>query len=117
MAFVLYGYYSLRSDQNLKKPRWMEEKLDLWWWLPKVIDKKRINRLGISMGIWLTSNKDLQQFLIFCKVDAFNGTKRTTNYILISGDSLLLPQNINGRDYLFVCYAIDHQMIRQISLI
>ena len=116
-----YGYYSLHSDPKSKKSQdeW-KKKLDLYDVdYQKLIDKKGLTDWELDiMGIWLTSNKGSTTIFDFLQGGRVNGTKeQQAIYSFLADSYVTLPQNINGKDYLFV-HAMppkDSQMIRQMK--
>ena len=116
-----YGYYSLHSDPKSKKSQdeW-KKKLDLYDVdYQKLIDEKGLTDWELDiMGIWLTSNKGSTTIFDFLQGGRVNGTKeQQAIYSFLADSYVTLPQNINGKDYLFV-HAMppkDSQMIRQMK--
>ena len=116
-----YGYYSLHSDPKSKKSQdeW-KKKLDLY----DVDYQKLIHEKGLTdwelniIGIWLNSNKGSTTIFDFLQGGRVNGVEeQQAIYSFLLDSYVALPQNINGKDYLFV-HAMppqDPQMISQMK--
>ena len=113
-----YGYYSLHSDPKSRRSQeeW-KKKLDLY-------DQRLITEKGLTdgeldiAGIWLNSNKGDTTIFDFLQGGRVNGAKeQQAIYSFLCDSYIVLPQNINGEDYLFV-HAMppkDPQMISQMK--
>ena len=116
-----YGFYSLHSDPKSKRMQeeW-KKKLDLYDVdYQKLIDEKGLTDWELDiMGIWLNSNKGSTTIFDFLQGGRVNGVKeQQAIYSFLLDSYVALPQNINGKDYLFV-HAMppkDPQMIRQMK--
>lgn len=120
-ARAQYGYYSLHSTPKSKisQDEW-KKKFDLY----DVDYQRLINEKGLTdweldiMGIWLNSNKGSTTIFDFLKGGRVNGVKeQQAIYSFLLDSYVVLPQNINGKDYLFV-HAMppkDPQMIKQMK--
>ena len=121
IAHAQYGYYSLHSDTKSErnKEEW-KKKLDLY----DVDYQKLINEKGLTdfeldiMEIWLIYNKGNTTIFDFLKGGRVKGVEeQKAIYSFLLNSYVALPQNINGKDYLFV-HAIppeDPQMIHKMK--
>lgn len=121
IARAQYGYYSLHSDPKYRRiqEEW-KKKLDLY----DVDYQRLITEKGLTdweldiAGIWLNSNKGDTTIFDFLQGGRVNGAKeQQAIYSFLCDSYVALPQNINGKDYLFV-HAMppkDPQMISQMK--
>ncbi len=116
-ARIQMGWHSLHNDNIAKREyeRWKKEfdKYDSKYQM-LVKDKGLTDWELETIGIWLNSNKGNTTIFDFLKGGRVNGAQeQSAIYRFLCDSYVVLPQNINGKDYLFV-HAMppkDSQMI------
>ena len=111
------GYYSLQSEERSKQEYqcWNSEFNKYNGKYQELISKKGLIDWELdTMGIWLNSNKGKTTIFDFLKGGRVNGVQeQNAIYKFFCASYVVLPQNIKGKDYLFV-HAMppkDSQMI------
>lgn len=111
------GYYSLHSDEHSKREyqRWSNEFSKYNVKYQELISQKGLNGWELDvMGIWLNTNKGKTTIFDYLKGGRVNGVQeQNAIYKFLCDSYVVLPQNIKGKDYLFV-HAMppkDFQMI------
>ncbi|MCI8309669.1 MAG: hypothetical protein HFJ45_05700 [Clostridia bacterium] len=115
------GYYRLHNDEQSKQAYqyWKNEFNKYNVKYQTLINEKRLSEWELdAMGIWLTSNKGNTTIFDFLKGGRVNGTQeQKAIYKFLRDSYVALPQNVNGKDYLFV-HAMpprDSQMLRKMK--
>lgn len=115
------GYYSLHSDEHSKREyqHWSSEFNNYNKKYQQLIsDKGLINWELDTMGIWLNSNNGKTTIFDFLNGGRVNGVQeQNAIYNFLCDSYVVLPQNIKGKDYLFV-HAMppkDSQMINNMK--
>lgn len=116
-----YGFYSLNNDPRSKqKQQEWKKKLDFYDIdYQKLITEKGLTEWELDiMGIWLNSNHGDTTIFDFLQGGRVNGAKEQNEiYSFLCNSYVALPQNIKGKDYLFV-HAMppkDPKMITQMK--
>ena len=111
------GWYSLHNDERSKQEyrRWNSEFNKYNGKYQELISEKGLIDWELdTMGIWLNSNKGKTTIFDFLKGGRVNGAQeQNAIYKFLCDSYVVLPQNIKGKDYLFV-HAMppkDSQMI------
>lgn len=100
------GYYSLYNDANSRKEqeRWKKEfdKYNLDY--QKLITDKGLTKSELNnIDIWLNSNRGNTTIFDFLKGGIVRGAQEQNEiFKFLYNSYVVLPQNINGKDYLFV---------------
>lgn len=116
-----YGFYSLHSDPKSKRSQeeW-KKKFDLYDVdYQRLITEKGLTDLELDIAeIWLISNKGSTTIFDYLQGGRVKDAKEQHDiYSFLYDSYVALPQNINGKDYLFV-HAMppkDPQMISQMK--
>ena len=100
------GYYSLYNDANSKREqeRWKKEfdKYDVDY--QKLITDKGLTKSELdNIDIWLNSNRGNTTIFDYLKGGRVSGVQEQKEiFKFLYNSYVVLPQNINGKDYLFV---------------
>lgn len=100
------GWHSLHNDERSKREyqRWKNELSKYDGKYQELISQKGLTEYELDlMAIWLNSNKGITTIFDFLKGGRVNGVQEQNAILKFLGDSyVVLPQNIEGKDYLFV---------------